>query len=102
MYDLDDNPLTNNSISVESGGITDLQIKIDCRTGYVLLVKNPVEIVAVNARHNSENVFTDLETDSIDLSPWNGSREIFDIRLTGGIVSALHRKTVVLSVEAAS
>ena len=102
MYDLDDNPLTNNAISVESGGVTNLQVKIDCRSGYVLRVKNPVEIVAVNAKHSSENIYTDLETDSIDLGGWNGSREVFDIRLTGGDVSARNLKTVVLSVEAAS
>ena len=99
MYDLDDNPLANGSVSVESGGISNLQIKIDCRSGYILRVKNPVEIVAVNAKHNTDSVYTDLETGSIDLSLWNGSREIFDIRLTGDTVSARTLKTVVLSVE---
>ena len=101
MYDLDNNPLANGSVSVGSGSVTNLQIKIDCRSGYILRVKNPVEVVAVNAKHTSEDSYTDLETDSIDLSPWNGSREIFDIRLTGDEVSARTLKTVILSVEIA-
>ena len=101
MYDLDDNPLANGSVSVGSGGVTNLQIKIDCRSGYILRVKNPVEIVGVSAKHISEDSYTDLETDSIELSQWNGSREIFDIRLTGDAVTARTLKTVILSVEIA-
>ena len=101
MYDLDDNPLANGSISVESAGFADLQIKADCRAGYVLRAKSAVDDLSIEGKHAGAGAFTNLETGSIDLSPWNGSREIFDIRLTGETVTARTLRAVVLSVEIA-
>ena len=107
MYDLDDNPLANGSLSVESAGSAVIKIKIDCRAGYILRVAAPSAHLTIEGRftknlpNQAGSDWTDLEQGAIDLSSWNGSRETFEIRLTGESVEARTLETVVLSVEPA-
>lgn len=99
MYDLNESPLANGSVSVFSGGQTALSLRADCRAGYFLRVKTSAGGVTVEGRHSGDTVWTNLETGEIDLSEWNGTRQTFEIRLSGAEVSARALRTLVLEVN---
>lgn len=97
MYDLEDNPLANGSVSVESGATVELSVKIDCRTNYALRLKNTSTLI-VEGKHLGAPTWTNLGTSEIDLSDWNGSRETFNIRISGADVETRTLRILILEV----
>lgn len=100
IYDLDDNPLSSFTMSIESGSAPVLQLKLDCKTDYEFFA-DVVSAIAVDARKQGDLAWTNIETTPIDLSPYSGLREIFEVRLTADIVTAINRRSFALKVEPA-
>lgn len=85
IFDLDGNPLPAGFISVPVSGSKQLQVMIDCVTGLVLQM-DAVPDITIEAKQEDQVTFTDLVA-GLALSTWNGSREIFDIKITAGAVA---------------
>jgi len=100
IYDLDDNPINSFALSIPSGDDPVLQIKIDCVTGYEFF-SDAVSLLAVEARHQGDVSWTNIETTPIDLTSLNGLREIFEVRLTADVVAAIQRRAFSLRVQKA-
>lgn len=98
IYDLDNNPLSSFSMSIASGDDAVLQLQLDCLSGYEFFSLS-VSNIAVEARKQGDVSWTNIETTPIDLSPYNGLREIFEVRLTADVVSAINRRSFALKVE---
>jgi hypothetical protein len=96
MYDLNDNPISSGQITCTGDDFTVLSIKADCRTNYVL---RAVGELTIEARHSDGDGWTDLIADSIDIGAWNGSRETFEVRVSGEIVAARQLTEARLIVE---
>jgi len=87
IYDTDDNRILTAGFSVRSGEVKTVTIHIDCNTGYYLRCSDVDDLkMTVEARHDGD-AFVDIETTPISLTPWNGSREIFEIRVTAGVIT---------------
>jgi hypothetical protein len=82
-------PLDTITLALESGQNRVYTITIDCFTGHELSGE-VVGDIAVEARHGIVGAYTDIETTPIDLSPYNGSTETFQIRVTAGTITAPH------------
>jgi hypothetical protein len=57
-------------------------VQIDCFSGQSLYMSATVPDLTVEARHGTVGAWTDLETTAIDLTPYDGSRETFQIQIT--------------------
>ena len=57
-------------------------VQIDCFSGQSLYMSASVPDLTVEARHGTVGAWTNLETTAIDLTPYDGSRETFQIRIT--------------------
>lgn len=90
IYDLGDNPISSFSFALQHGQPIVLQIKIDCVSGYALHCSDTTGI-EVHGRLAGSESWIDLETSSIDLTPYGGSKQIFDIRLRGDEVGSKTR-----------
>jgi hypothetical protein len=86
MYDLNDNPISSGQITCTGNDFTVLSVKADCRSGYVLRAE--AADLNVEARRAGAADWTDLIADALPLDPWNGSRETFEVRVSGEIVAA--------------
>lgn len=98
IFDLNDNPITSADLSVAAAAAQIFTLKIECRAGYFLRSDTAVDL-AVEARREGDTAWTNIETGEIDLSAWNGTRQIFEIRLTAANLTALDLKTFALKVE---
>lgn len=88
--------------SANSGEVLTFTIPIICTTGYTLRVlQGSVTNVAIEARHGVAGAFTNIETTELDLSPWDGSTENFQVRITVGTISAVTRIQFDLNVDLA-
>jgi hypothetical protein len=97
IYDLDDKPLTAASFSLVSGQTTSMMIRIDCETDYVL-EGIPVADVTIEAKHSSGS-FQDIENIPLSLTPWNGTRQPFEIRFIVGSIITHKRELVPFTVR---
>lgn len=98
IYDHDDRPLLSTTMSI--GPSTDLQFKIeiDCRAGYFLRA-TAVADITVSARHHATGgAFTNIESGQIDLTPWDGDVEEFDIKIESGAFTEYARRSFFLEV----
>ncbi|MGB4823334.1 MAG: hypothetical protein WBP82_00325 [Leuconostoc mesenteroides] len=77
--------------------VTNFAFRIDCETGKALSADVTADIL-VEAKHYLSGTWVNIETGEIDLSPWDGSRQSFDGRITAAAVSALTRRTFNLKV----
>lgn len=97
MYDLNDNPISTGQISVSGFGFGAFSVKADCRTGYVLRAEG--DSLTITARRLGDTPWTNIITGSIDLSAWNGTRETFEVRVSGSMVSARTLREARLVIE---
>lgn len=91
IYDLDNNRLTAGQAGIDHDGQKTIVCKIDCQTGYYLR-SSAVADIAVEAKRSADSVWTNIETTPIDLTPWNGTMQNFDIRITAESVSGIRRR----------
>lgn len=75
--------------SIESGGSVVWTLPVECSDGFILTI-DPAAVsnLAIEARHvETPNLpWTNLETTSIGLSPWDGNTEDFEFRFTAAAV----------------
>lgn len=98
IYDTGGLVIYSAAYSVASADSEIQTIQIDCEDGYELRGE-PVATLALEARHGTSGPWISIENDSIDLSPWDGSRETFQIRLTAQTVFELTRRVFRLTVK---
>ena len=72
--------------------------EIDCAAGWSLYGTVTSEMV-VEARHGSSGGWTDIETTPIDLTPWDGSTETFQFRVTAPTVTVASTIAYTLTVR---
>lgn len=90
ITDLDNNPITVFNFAMASAGVLTMSVKIDCKTDYRLTCSVTANIV-VEGRKSGDVSWTNLESSFIDLSAYDGTRQTFEIRLTGASVSVRTR-----------
>lgn len=90
-YDINNNPVTHISFSTIPEGVSYFVLLFDCETEKELHCDEVVDLT-VEAKHNLESEWIDLETDSIDLSEWNGTRQAFEFRITAEAVENVTRR----------
>ena len=98
FYDLADNPIASYSGSIEAEAVQTYNLKADCRADRFLAC-GPVADLVVDARVSGDVDWIDLETTRIDLTPYDGQRKQFEIRVTAGSVSAITRRNIPLRIE---
>lgn len=77
-------------------------IPIECASGYSLFLSpSPIANAGIFARHveTPEAIFTDLESGSLSLTPWDGTTETFEISVIAGAVSSVTRIQFELIVD---
>jgi hypothetical protein len=97
IYDLNDNPLSSGELTVESGEVKTLTVKIDCEPNQFLRAETVFDL-AVEGKQQSESSYTDLEAAGLNLTTWQGARETFLIRLTAGTVTEITEHAFALKV----
>lgn len=92
IYDHDDQPLVSVNAGIKSEEAIQFKIEIDCKAGYFMRA-TPVADLLVQARHHGTGgAFTDIESTPFDLTPWDGSQEEFDIRITAGVITEFDKR----------
>lgn len=98
IFDTNDVPLRSARAAVRSGEVRTMTIRLECHTGRQLEMAEAVANVAIEARAVGSVSWTNLETTPISLTPYNGTFQDFEIRLTGGAVSARQRELASLRI----
>lgn len=101
MYDLNDNPIAAGQIAVTGFGYGAFSVRVDCRTGFVLRAGGGDMLVEARRLDvgDGDVEWTNLITGAIDLGAWNGSRETFEVRISGTPVAARTLREARLIVE---
>jgi hypothetical protein len=99
IYDLNDNRMLSASIVAYSGVAVSGQFKVDCKSGWRLSGQAVADALIEVAHHGDS--YVNIETTPIDLTTWDGSREIFDFRITPGTITAPLRRAFALTVARA-
>jgi hypothetical protein len=81
IYDTNSNPINRFAYAQAKSTAKTMQILVDCKTGYRLFCDVTAN-VTVEGKVTGGVSFTDLEASFIDLSPYDGMRKSFDIRVT--------------------
>lgn len=90
------------STRFEGPEVQTFTIPVVCTDGYTMRVlQGSVANVTIQARHGSSGGFTDIETSELDLSPWDGTTENFEIKITSGTVSVPTRVQFDVNVDLA-
>ena len=98
IYDTDGHVIYSVPVSLFPGQQKAATIQIDCVDGYSLYGA-AVADVAVEARHGTSGSWTNIETTPIDLTPWDGSRETFQVRFTNESSTAQDSRSMALTVR---
>lgn len=98
IYDTEDNPLSYFPLHLSSGETQTFTMRVECRTGYFLR-SEAVAGLTVSARRVEDATWINIETDAIDLSPWAGTRQNFEIRLVADTVTEAARRNFKLTVS---
>jgi hypothetical protein len=104
LADTDDplQEISSTSNSIASGAVQTYTIPVDCADGRVLtLDPRPIADLTIEAKRSADSVWVDFETTDIDLSPWDGTTQDFDIRVTAGAVSVLTNRQFVVADDPA-
>lgn len=99
ISDLNDNPLTGGQIAVELSASQTAAIRVECRAGYKLRGSVSSELAIEARRVGDAGTWTNLETDSVDLSAYAGTRQDFNIRITSNGVTAPLRVVINITVS---
>lgn len=87
--------------TAESGEVLVFTVPILCTAGYTLRVEQgSVSNVLIEARHVGDS-FVNIETTELDLTPWDGTTEDFEIRITVGTISSHVRVQFDVNVDLA-
>lgn len=87
--------------SLNSGQVISFTIPVLCTDGYTMRVlQGSVANVLIEARHVGD-AFVNIELLELDLSPWDGLTEDFDIRITVGVIAAPVRVQFDVNVDVA-
>lgn len=90
------------SRTIDAGEVLTFTIPVECTTGYTMRVlQGSVADVLIEARHGSSGAFTNIETTELDLTPWDGTTQNFEIRITAGSVSVPTRVQFDVDVDVA-
>lgn len=77
-------------------------IPVECTDGYTMRVlQGSVADVSIEARHGASGAYTNIETTELDLSPWDGTTQNFQIRITAGTVTEHTRVQFDVNVDVA-
>jgi len=97
IFDTDGFPITAFSMTQDEQTSQTAIIQIECREDYRLYA-DVVADVLIEGKHASSLTWTNLETSDIDLTPWAGTTETFNIRFTTGDVSVITRHVLAIRV----
>lgn len=78
---IDDRPLTSHNGSILPGSPQIYPLRIDCMAGKSLFADED-ELLTIEARADGETDWTDLQDSSLDLTPYAGTRHLFEFRIT--------------------
>lgn len=98
IFDTEGLPIYSAAIGLGPNEQQTAEVDIDCLADYVLK-GTAVSGVTIEAKHVDAVSWTSIETTTIDLTPWAGSRERFLVRFTTATVTSFDRPTFTLSVE---
>lgn len=97
IFDQDGNPISSFSTLIESGDVQTYNLRVECRAGYSFYAE-VVSDLTLEAKRTLDSSWVDIETTPIDLSPWDGTTQNFQFRVTAGTVTELFRKAFSLRV----
>lgn len=97
IYDTDDNRIFSVAFAVESEQAATAMIRVDCNAGYYLRGE-AVANLTVEARADGDVSWIDIETTPIDLTPYDGTFQDFELRFTAPEITAFSRAAFSLSV----
>lgn len=97
IYDIEDNPIAGFNFPISSGQIVVFQIRADCQAG-LRLFSDVVGDLTIEGRPQGVGAYVNLESSDIDLGPYAGTRQNFDIKVTAGTVAVLTRRAFKLKV----
>lgn len=98
ILDLNNNPLTSVSVSLNANAVNVFSLKIECRTNYVLKATVVADLI-VEARLLGSATWINIETAPIDLSAYNSTLQTFEFRLIADNVAVITERDFILSVE---
>lgn len=81
IYDSENNPINRFAYAQAKSTAKTMQILVDCKDGYRLFCDVTAN-VTVEGKLSTDVSYTNLESSFIDLSPYDGFRKTFDIRVT--------------------
>lgn len=97
IYDTNDDPLLSASLGLTSAEAKTVEFKVDCVSGNSLSC-GTVSGLVVEARHGTSGAWTDIESGSIDLTPWANTVQTFQVRVTAPSVTSRQRKVFTLAI----
>lgn len=97
IRDADGNPVSSFSTSMRTGDVAAYTLVLDCESGYEFFA-DAVTDLAVEAKRSADASWVDIETTPIDLTPWAGTQQPFDVRLTASGSGSV-RRAFALRVE---
>jgi len=87
MFDTDNTFINQYTGSIEAGATQTAIVRVDCITGKTLKASVVSDLTLTGRLYGTSDSFTDLESTGIDLSPYNGTRRSFEIRIVAASVS---------------
>lgn len=97
IFDTDNNPIQSFPFSIDAGEEKTFTVRIECRSGSYLRSET-VSDLTVEARKVGDSDWIDLEASEIDLAPFDGTRQNFEIRMTAAAVSSAQTRNFKLTV----
>jgi hypothetical protein len=98
IYDTNNNRILSTGFAVRSEEVKTATIQIDCNAGYFLTCTDVDDLkLQVEVRHDGD-AWVDIEATPIDLTPWDGDREIFEVRVTAATITSPTVRAFTLSV----
>lgn len=92
ILDVDGNPLSViNDILADNGATKTYRTQLDCLAGYNLWAE-PSAHVTIEGKKVGDVSWVSLVHPGIDLSPFDGTRQLFDVRVTSANISGVVRE----------
>lgn len=92
ILDADGNPLSIiNDILADNGATKTYRIQPDCLAGHKLWAE-PSDDVTIEAQLVGDISWTSLVYPGIDLTPYDGTRQLFDVRFTSADITGVVRE----------
>ena len=92
ITDIEGNPLSViNDIIPDNGGTRTYRVKLGCSSDYKLWAE-PAPDVTIDGQKVGDTGWTSLVYPGIDLSPFDGTLQLFDIRVTAADITGVVRE----------